>query len=567
MSLLFTSSLDAVDKEIAIPPQLLMRSGFNPVFVAKFALFIALLLLWTIVWGKILNKLIRLPVIAGQIIGGILLGPSVLSIADIPFFSDPLALIEYNTGQTYIIFSSDLFIFFILLLSSALTVSYLLWIAGHETDIHDLLSIGVTVVSAGAFGVFFPIIMTTGILYYGFGSADWSIVQAISLGLIFSATSVSIPVAILFAHNKMHLKSSKATLGAAVVDDIIAVIALSLFFLSLQAGVFGDIKGLMLQRHSYSFFYVIMAMILTFLGLAIVGYFFIPPLIRWLKNQHFSHLIAPAAIIIMLLFFGIAELVGGIAGITGAYLAGFFYRMGDTACKAEKVLSPFVNAILLPLFLGSIGLQINVSLLGGHEWGVVVLLLIIAIFSKLIGCWLATMLSNISRRKGSHRWNWLETYLFGSAMVTRGEVGLVIATILYGSQLILPQQYIIAVVVIVLSTIAAPIMLAVGFAQLDIVSVEGMDEVFALNIGMFPTIGTTQMFNIIIGRIEESGMFKTSIQFSDGRKIVNIEGQDVKIILCPDEGILFKGDHNKIDEILKMVKNAVIFDVERLSVS
>ena len=310
-----------------------------------------------------------------------------------------------------------------------------------------------------------------------------------------------------------------------------------------------------------------MAMILTFLGLAIVGYFFIPPLIRWLKNQHFSHLIAPAAIIIMLLFFGIAELVGGIAGITGAYLAGFFYRMGDTACKAEKVLSPFVNAILLPLFLGSIGLQINVSLLGGHEWGVVVLLLIIAIFSKLIACWLATMLSNISRRKGSHRWSWLETYLFGSAMVTRGEVGLVIATILYGSQLILPQQYIIAVVVIVLSTIAAPIMLAVGFAQLDIVSVEGMDEVFALNIGMFPTIGTTQMFNIIIGRIEESGMFKTSIQFSDGRKIVNIEGQDVKIILCPDEGILFKGDHNKIDEILKMVKNAVIFDVERLSVS
>jgi len=118
--------------------------------------------------------------------------------------------------------------------------------------------------------------------------------------------------------------------------------------------------------------------------------------------------------------------------------------MGDTGCKAEKVLSPFVNAILLPLFLGSIGLQIDVSLLGRHEWGVVVLLLIIAICSKLIGCCLATMLS---------RWSWLETYLFGSAMVTRGEVGLVIATILYGSQLILPQQYIIAVVVIVLITI------------------------------------------------------------------------------------------------------------------
>jgi len=558
--------IKAAEEEIAIPPQLLMRLGFNPVFVAKFALFIALFLLWTIVWGKILNKCIRLPIIAGQIIGGILLGPSVLNIADKAFFSDPLALIEYTTGKAYIVFSSDLFIFFILLLSSALTVSYLLWIAGYETDIHDILSIGMTTLSAGIFGVFFPIVMTVALLYYGFG-AQWSIVQAISLGLIFSATSVSIPVAMLFSYNKMHLKSSKATLGAAVIDDIIAVIVLSLFFLSLQAGVFGTIQGVSLHQHDYSLFSVIFAMIFTFIGIAMVGYFFVPPLVRWLKNNHFSYLIAPMATIVMLLFFGVAELVGGIAGITGAYLAGFFYRFGDTDHKAEKVLSPFVNAILLPLFLGSIGLQIDVSLLGRYEWAIVILLLVVAIFSKLLACWFATMLSNISRRKGAHRWSGLETYLFGSAMVTRGEVGLVIATILYGSQLILPAQYIIAVVVIVLSTIAAPIMLAIGFDRLRMEPVEGMDELFALNIGMFPTIGTTQMFNIIVGKIGESGIFKTSIQFSDDRKIVNIEGEDVKIILCPDEGILFKGNQHKINEILSIVRNAIVHDVERLSTS
>ncbi|MGB8367541.1 MAG: cation:proton antiporter [Candidatus Babeliales bacterium] len=566
MSLFFISTISAVNEEIAIPPQLLMRSGFNPVFVAKFALFIALLLAWTIFWGKILNKLIRLPSIAGQIIGGILLGPSVLNIADVNFFSDPLALIEYTTGKAYIVFSSDLFIFFILLLSSALTISYLLWIAGHETDIHDILSIGLTAVSAGVFGVFFPIVMTAGVLYYGLGAESWSNVQAISLGIVFAATSVSIPIAMLFSYNKMQLKSSKVTLGAAVIDDIVAVVVLSLFFLSLQAGVFGDMKDFTLHSHGYSMHYVILAMILTFIGLAAIGYFVVTPFIRWLKNNHLSHFLAPVATIIMLLFFGIAELAGGLAGITGAYFAGFFYRMGDTACKAEKVIAPFVDTILLPLFLGSIGLQIDISMLGRYEWGVVILLLIVAIASKLIGCWLATALSNVSRGKGSHRWSGLETFLFGSAMVTRGEVGLVIATILYGSHLLLPQQYIIAVVVIVLSTIAAPIMLAVGFAQLDITTIRG-DELFALNIGMFPIIGTTQMFNIILGRLEKSGMFNTSIQFSNGRKIVNLEGQNVEIILCPDEGILFKGNINKINEILAMVKGAVIIDVERLSTS
>ncbi len=564
----FITTISAVDEEIAIPPHLLVRSGFNPIFVAKFALFIALLLAWTIFWGKILNKIIRLPIIAGQIIGGVLLGPSILNITDSAFFSDPLALIEYTTGKAYIVFSSDLFIFFILLLSSALTISYLLWIAGHETDINDILSIGLTAVSAGIFGVFFPIIMTVAALYYGLGVEGWNNMQAISLGLIFSATSVSIPVAMLFSYNKMHLKSSQATLGAAVIDDIVAVIVLSLFFLSLQTGIFGDIKGISLHHYDYSFLYIIAVMLLTLVGLALVGYFFVPSFIYWLKKNHLSYLIAPVATIIMLLFFGIAELVGGIAGITGAYLAGFFYRLGDTTAKAEKVISPFVNAILLPLFLGSIGLQINISLLSSYEWVVVGVLLVVAILSKLFACWLATALSNIFRKKGSYQWSKLETYLFGSAMVTRGEVGLVIATILYGSHLLLPQQYIIAVVVIVLSTIAAPIMLSIGFEHLTIVTVaDKEDEIFALNIGTFPIIGTTQMFNIILGRIEKSGMFNTSIQFSDDKKIVNIEGQDVKIILCPDEGILFKGDHNKINEILSLVKNAVVVDVDRLSMS
>ena len=222
----------------ALSPGLLPQAGLDPHFVARFALFVAVLLLWTIFWGKVLKIVVRLPVIAGQIIAGIMLGPSLLYIQRWPIFAKPLELIDHATGHITSIASADLYLFFVVLLSSALTVSYLLWIAGHETDIPDILKIGVTAICAGIFGALIPIGMTVGMLYYG-GIAGWSLVQLVGLGLIFSATSVSIPVAMLFAYKKMHLKSSKAALGAAVVDDIFAVILLSLFFVSITSGIFG----------------------------------------------------------------------------------------------------------------------------------------------------------------------------------------------------------------------------------------------------------------------------------------------------------------------------------------
>ena len=141
-----------------------------------------------------------------------------------------------------------------------------------------------------------------------------------------------------------------------------------------------------------------------------------------------------------------------------------------------------------------------------------------------------------------------------------------ISYIFYESRLILPQQYAVAVVVIVLTTIAAPIMLAFGFEQLRLRPIKE-NQVFALNVGLFPIIGTTQMFNIIVGHLEASGQYRTSVRMNKNRKVVNIEGLHVEIILCPEEGILFKGDIAQINEMLAHIKRLVIQDVERLSPS
>lgn len=563
--LAYSHLISATDSGSLSIPVGLLRSALEPTFVAKFSLFVALLLAGTIAAGRAGKWLFRLPVIAGQIVGGIILGPSLLNVPGWAFFAEPLRLIQFDTWEIYSIASSDLFVFVIVLLSSALTVSYLLWIAGHETDIRDIYQIGFTAMAAGIFGALFPILMTVLVLMYGM-PIGWSVAETVGIGLAFAATSVSIPVAMLFAYNKMHLQSSKATLGAAVIDDILAVVLLSLFFIGAEAGAFGQVTRLIVPGHGVSLLGSLVYMVGAFVFIGVTGYWGVPPLMRWLKKYHHSPMIAPLANIIMLLYFACAELFGGLAGITGAYFAGLFQRLGDKRHTAEKVFSPYVNAILLPLFLGSIGLQIDVTILDGFAWVIVVILLVVSIISKLLGCWVATAMSNWFGNRGTYRWRWIDTYLFGSSMVARGEVGLVVSTVLYGSKVISPYQYVIAVVVIVLTTIAAPIMLGVGFYWLRQLETYERPQEFTLNIGLFPIIGTMQMFNILVGRLKANGEYQTSVQMSEGRKIVNVEGLQVRLILCPDDGIILKGNHEHINHLLHIVKQAIEHDVERLGV-
>ena len=551
---------------IAIPEGALISSGLSAELVAHFALFIALLLFGTIFFGKIFKVIFRLPVIAGQILGGVILGPSFLNLKNLSIFSAPVKFFDMATGSLYSMASSDLFVFFVLLLSSAMTVSYLMWIAGHETNIKDIVKVGVTASTAGVLGAVIPVVSNVLIVILLL-SSSFSFIQSIAVGVIFSATSVSIPVAMLFARNKMSLRSSKATLGAAIIDDIVAVILLSLFTLSLQAGVFGCVFTKFEDHCSASIGAALGYMALGLLIIIAFGYYIVPKVSRWLCAHRYSHLIATYSQITMFLYFAFAELFSGLAGITGAYFAGLFHRSGDSRHRAEKVITPFVNTFLLPLFLGSIGLQIDITVLSAYDWLIVLILLVVSIFSKMFACYIATFLSNLlGRRSGGYRWSLTESFLFGSSMVARGEVGLVIATILNGSKLITPGQYVICVVVIVLTTIASPIMLSAGFHYYDKQqkSAVGLRD-HTMQFGLFPGIGTLQMFNIMISTIEVQNELKTSVQMSEGRKIVNLEGKNVKIILCPEEGIIFKGNEREINDILNMVRQYIMHDVERLS--
>lgn len=544
---------------LSIPEGVLTASGIPASFVAHFALFVAFVLLWTLLCGAVFKRLFHLPVIAGQILGGILLGPSLLNIRSYAIFNESLAMVDAATGKMYTLLSFDLFVFTLILISSTLTVSYLLWIAGHETDVRDLVKVGFTATTAGILGALIPIVMTVLVMYSMF-SFGYTLVQAVGMGLIFAATSVSIPVAMLVSQKKMHLKSSKATLGAAIIDDVFAVILLSLFFILFQQEAGGAIG-----HHTASIWISLSYMLGAGIAIFLTGHYIVPRVLQWLENHHYAYLIVSLASGMMLLYFAFSELVGGLAGITGAYFIGLFHKRGDTEHRAEHAIAPYVNSFLLPLFLASIGLQLDMRILTLAQWGIVVLLLVVAIVSKLIGCWVATAMSNMLTGQAT-RWTMLETYIFGSSMVARGEVGLVVSTILRGAGRITAEQYTIAVMVIVLTTIATPILLAIGFALQDAeTEAPATKALISKNIGHFKQIGTDQMFDIIVGALEHSKAYKTSVYLSEGCRIVTIEGDQVKIVMNPDEGITVEGNPELIHAIVTGVQEAIKGDVSQLS--
>lgn len=546
-----------------LPQNVLFQAGLDTQFVAKGALFLAALLCGTILIGRVLRRLFGFPVISGQIISGIILGPTGIDLANLGYFTQAITLTDQLSQKVYALVPADLFVFFIVLLSSVLTVSYLLWLAGYETNVKDLLKVGVTAVSAGFLGGILPIVLIGSALWFLY-SGFFSFVTVVGVGLVFAATSVSIPVALLVSSQKMHLKSSQATLGAAIVDDILAVIMVSLFMLLVQSGALGHCINPAVHGKC-SIGVSVVYMLFAALMLAMVGYYALVPLMKKMHEWKLGHVLAPLATIIMLGYFAFSELFGGLAGVTGAYFAGLFQRSADPHRVAEKAVSPFVNSILLPLFLGSIGLQINLKLLNFSHWLLVLLLLVLAAVSKMASCWVATMISNYAARRTSNKWTRLETYLFGASMITRGEVGLIIATLLRGADIITADLYIVCVVTIVMTTIIAPLLLTFGFNLYNAQLQEQKEGAYSYTLGAFTTIGIDQMFQMIAFILEKDAELNTTVRFSEGRKIIDIENDRVKVIFTPQKEILFEGDKRKIMALVSKIKHEIMHELEQIS--
>lgn len=381
-------------------------------FVMSFIGTLAVILVATTVFGHLSVRL-GMPAVIGQLISGIIIGPAILGIIQ----PDELVV---NFAEIGIIL--------------------LMFIAGIESDLQQLRKFLKPALLVATCGVIFPIfVMGTFSLFF-----SYHFQEALFIGAVFSATSVSISIVGLREFRSLNTKEGTTILGAAVADDIMGVIILSLL-ISLENSSAVDINNLIIQ--------------LTFQCVFFIGVFF---LVRWIAPilMHFSEkLLIPtnrtiSAMIICLLMAYIAETVG-LSGAIGAFFAGI--AVGQTNSKKVVVMyiEPIGNAIFIPVFFVNIGLGISFSN-SLTSLIFIITMTLLAILTKWFGGYLGSILSGFTKQSSN---------IVGAGMVARGEMALITAQIGYNAHFIQKELYIDLIFIIVLATIIAPLLLRWSLRQ------------------------------------------------------------------------------------------------------
>ncbi len=392
------------------------ESGFLPLLLA-----LSILVASAKLAGALAVRLNQ-PAVLGELIAGLLLGPTALDLFHLPILNDASG----NTATT-------------VLQLSQLGVIFLMFSAGLETDLTDLRQSGRPAALAGLFGMLTPIVLTALAVL----PLETSSNSAIFLGIVLAATSVSISVQTLVELHRLRTPEGMALLGAAVVDDVLVILALSLF-ISLTGG------------DEVSPWVVLLRMILTLLASAVLGYLVLPRLAEWGDRLPVSQGMMALVIVSALLFAWSAEFVGGVAAITGAFIAGL--GLGQTRWREEIVreLQTMNYAFFVPLFLVGVGLQADARHLETSVLPLGLVLVVVAILSKILGCGLGARLGGFSNRQALR---------VGMGMISRGEVGLIVAGVGEGLGLISPQEFTLIVLVVLLTTLVTPPLLRWTFGE------------------------------------------------------------------------------------------------------
>lgn len=362
------------------------------------------------------------PAVLGEIIAGLLLGPSFLNIQGLPFLTNehlPATITEL----------------------AELGVIFLMFLAGLEADLGQMRRAGKVVVLAGLLGVAVPLLMGMGVvLPFGFDT-----IQAIAIGILLTATSVSISAQTLLELGVLRSREGIALLGAAVVDDVVVILLLSIFLAIASGNGSGpaDIALLLLR---------VALFVALFGGL---GWFLIPRLLDLVDDLPVSQGLLAAAAVIAMIFAWSAEVVGHVAMITGSFLAGILAARARSHRRIEEGISALAYGFFVPIFFVNIGLQANIWALRGELIVVTALLTIVAVISKVIGSGGGALLGGFSRG---------ESLRLGIGMISRGEVGLIVAQLLVLNGVVPPDVLSIGVIIVLVTTLVTPILLRVVFA-------------------------------------------------------------------------------------------------------
>lgn len=380
---------------------------------------LAIIVIAAKVFGIVARKC-KAPQVVGEILAGLVIGPCLLGLVQQTDFLSKMAEI----GVILLMFS-----------------------AGLETDLKELLKTGPIAFLIACAGVFIPLAGGT-LLYMGFygvspvGSEGFF--RAVFIGVIMTATSVSITVQTLKELGKIKGKVGTTILSAAIIDDVIGIIVLT-FVIGFKNPENKPIS-------------VIINTVLFFVFAIVVG-FISYKIFKWVDGRypHTRRIpIAGMAYCFALSF--IAERYFGIADITGAYVAGIILcSIKDSEYIAEKM---DINSYMLfgPIFFASIGLKTNIGGLTPQILAFSIGFVIVALVCKIVGCGLMAKACKFS---------YADSLKIGIGMMTRGEVALIVSQKGLSVGLMDDVYFTAVILLIIISSISTPIILKLLYARED----------------------------------------------------------------------------------------------------
>lgn len=371
------------------------------------------LILFATKLAGIASRKLKMPEVLGALVAGVLLGPAVLHAVA---YSDGIRILS-NFG-----------------------VIFLMFLAGLETNMREFKKAGRSSLVIAALGVALPLVLGTASAFLFFSSR----VENLFIGIILTATSVSITVETLTELGKLNTRAGVNILGAAVIDDVLGLILISLVPALSGNGGSGTPAVFPLLW------------IFLFCAAAILAVAFLPPVLnRYAKKAPPGRALLTFSIAAALLAAFAAE-KAGIASITGAYLFGLLLSSLPQKEYLERNIKAISSGFLSPIFFASVGIEANLNGLNPKALSIALTMFLVAVAGKMLGCGLGARIFGMSRA---------EALQVGAGMVSRGEVAIITANIGLQNHIISQEVFVPTIIVVILTTIVTPVLLKLSFTH------------------------------------------------------------------------------------------------------
>ena len=383
-----------------------------------------------------------LPQVLGFIVAGILIGPAVWEL----FFN--------LDGATFFpLKQNDLLSAF-----AEVGVIFVMFTAGLETNLQDVKRTGITSFSIAAMGVIVPLAAGTGIGALFLPDAPHGFFSWLFIGVIMTATSVGITVEVLREMGKLQTKVGTVVLSAAIIDDVLGIMVLAIALSVSGAKSSENTLLSVINPDGHAFISVLW--ILAFFVFAIGAGIGFSKLFKFIeKKSPHTRRIPILSIALCFLYAFIAEKVFGVADITGAYIAGLVLSTNHASAQyVDRKVSINSYTVFAPIFFAGIGIKMSFGGFTADTLWFALTFTAVAILTKIIGC------GGIAR---AFRFGWKDSLRVGVGMIARGEVALIVMEKGISGGLIDDKYRVIVVLLVMVSSLLAPILLKALYKKDD----------------------------------------------------------------------------------------------------